>query len=157
MSHPSIQPACAIRTGRPSDADDINSLLDAWEMGGDFEPTEFLVAESEGRIAGVARVDRMDGYVWLHPIAVAAGYQRQGVGSALLEGLLRQHGSIRVVARGASVPFYAHLGFFPTEWDEVASSLKAECDGCTDAAECRPVPMCHRGLQPTECEEQQSV
>jgi putative acetyltransferase len=55
-----------------------------------------LVAEKEGRVVGhvafspVAMSDGNEGWYGLGPVSVLPGYQRQGIGSALIrEGLLR--------------------------------------------------------------------
>ena len=132
-----------IRGGRASDAGALGELFEAQAMGPCGDPTEFVVVECAGTLAGAARAERLAGQTWLRPIVVEPSLQRRGIGSILLTELLYRHESLCLVARGGSAQFYRRHGFAEMSWDEVAPSLRAECEECPDRVECHPLPMRH--------------
>jgi putative acetyltransferase len=80
-------------------------------------PLETLVAESDGRLAGVAQLDPRSGI--LRALFVDDGFQGRGVGRALLErveararaaGCARLHGAMSLNA----IAFYRSAGFLPS-------------------------------------------
>jgi N-acetylglutamate synthase-like GNAT family acetyltransferase len=131
----------AMRAGVSSDQAVLDGLLEAEGMGAGVDPSEFVVVESDGRIVGIARAEVIDGDAWIRPIAVTAPGRGRGIGSTLVRELAARHGTLRVVARGASAGFYAALGFVEMGWETTAEGLRAECEQCPDLDACHPVPM----------------
>ena len=77
----------------------------------------------------------------MNPVVSCATWRGWGVGRALVEEALARVGELRLVARGASVPFYRALGFKEVPWDAIAPTIAADCDGCEMRGECAPLPM----------------
>lgn len=77
----------------------------------------------------------------VNPVVSCVTWRGWGVGSALVEEALRSRGELRLVARGASAPFYRALGFEELPWDAIAPEIAVDCDGCEMRGECRPLPM----------------
>jgi len=137
----------AIRGGRAADAACLHALLGAWDMEGEFDPSESLVAERDGEVLGAARVEVVEERPWLRPIVVARGSERRGIGSALIAGLFKRYESLHVVARGSAAAFYERCGFSASTWNEVPSVLRSECETCQERQECCPRPMSRWGLE----------
>ena len=79
----------------------------------------FLVAELENRVVGMVRGVWDGSRALVHQLSVDPGYQRQGIGSALMRALahrFREHGapSLAVTATEKTSRFYERLGFAPT-------------------------------------------
>ena len=82
-----------------------------------------------------------NGAAHVNPVVSCATWRGWGVGRALVEEALASCGERRLVARGASVPFYRALGFEELPWDAIAPEIAVDCDGCEMRGECRPLPM----------------
>lgn len=82
-----------------------------------------------------------NGAAHVNPVVSCATWRGWGVGRALVEEALASCGELRLVARGASVPFYRALGFEELPWDTIAPEIAVDCDGCEMRGECRPLPM----------------
>ena len=82
-----------------------------------------------------------NGAAHVNPVVSCATWRGWGVGRALVEEALASCGGLRLVARGASVPFYRALGFEELPWDAIAPEIAVDCDGCEMRGECRPLPM----------------
>jgi len=130
-----------VRHGLPSDGSFLCGLMDAEGMATDADPTEFVVAEASGRYLGAARVETVGDKSWIRPLVVADHAQRRGVGRALVGELASDHGRLYVVARGAAVGFYERAGFAMADWGIAPDDLRAECDACSDFAQCRPAVL----------------
>jgi len=126
MIQPTIRPFCL---------EDSEDVIDIWEACRlivpwndphkdiarklQVNPELFLVAELNGQIAGTV----MGGYEghrgWINYLAVAPGYQGQGVGRALMEtieGKLLALGCPKInlqvrKSNTAVIQFYGHLGY----------------------------------------------
>ena len=85
-------PGWTIRPARAEDREAVGTLLRASELGEeDLEtafPQGYVVAESGGRIAGVAGIERYGPHVLLRSVAVAASLRGKGVGEALVHDRL---------------------------------------------------------------------
>jgi len=119
----------------------VEALLAACDMEGPLDPCECLLAEDGGQLVGLARAERAGGVAYLRPVAVAPRYRGQGIGRMLVDALARQEGELRVVARGSASGFYTSLAFVQLAWELVDPAYQAECEGCPDLQECRPVGM----------------
>ena len=88
----------------------------------DVQGEEVWVAEAGGRVVGFASIWTLDNF--LHHLYVAAGYERKGVGSALLEHVCKSlHGCVRlkcVVANRTALDFYRKRGWVEGETGEAA-------------------------------------
>ena len=82
-----------------------------------------------------------NGAAHVNPVVSCSTWRGWGVGRALVEEALASCGELRLVARGASVPFYRALGFEELPWDAIAPEIAVDCDGCEMRGECRPLPM----------------
>lgn len=126
-----------IRPERASDHDAIRTvvaaafksqleadLVDAIRSSPQYIPELALVAEIDGEIAGhvmVSHVELIDGSTThtihsLSPLAVAPALHGQGIGSALVEGVLAaaaEHGAGFVVLEG-DPRYYSRFGFEPS-------------------------------------------
>jgi ribosomal protein S18 acetylase RimI-like enzyme len=79
----------------------------------------FLVAEVDNRVVGMVRGVWDGSRALVHQLSVDPGYQRQGIGSALMRALarrFREHGapSLAVTATEKTSRFYERLGFAST-------------------------------------------
>jgi N-acetylglutamate synthase-like GNAT family acetyltransferase len=131
-----------IREGQPSDGRALVRLLASQQMATDVDPTDFILAEVNGRLCGAARLEWVgtdDAY--LRPIVVTTEAQRTGLGRALLERLCALCSRISVIARGDAVPFYRRLGFTSMDWSSVPGEYRDECERCDDLVQCRPMSM----------------
>jgi N-acetylglutamate synthase-like GNAT family acetyltransferase len=131
-----------IRQGRPSDGRALVRLLASHRMATDIDPTDFIVAEANGRLLGAARLTWVGtNDAFLRPIVVAPEARGTGLGRALLERLFDLCSSISVIARSDAVPFYRHLGFTAVDWSSAPGVYRDECECCDDLAQCRPSSM----------------
>jgi N-acetylglutamate synthase-like GNAT family acetyltransferase len=131
-----------IRNGRPSDEPALVRLLASEQMATDVDPTEFVLAEANGRLLGAVRLAWIKkGDAFLRPIVVAEGARGRGLGRALLERLFGICSSITVIARSDAVPFYRRLGFTDMDWSLLPGEYRDECACCDDLAQCRPMSM----------------
>jgi len=78
-----------------------------------LEWPRFIVAEDAGAIVGVGQVKpHRDGTRELASIAVLPGRQGQGIGTAIIEELLRREkGTLHLTCRGRLQGYYERFGF----------------------------------------------
>jgi amino-acid N-acetyltransferase len=81
----------------------------------------FLVAEESGGLIGVGQVKpHRDGSRELASIAVVPEWQGQGVGAAIVRGLLaRESGVLHLMCLSTNAPFYERFGFRQIEPEEM--------------------------------------
>jgi N-acetylglutamate synthase-like GNAT family acetyltransferase len=130
-----------IRKGLEKDRSALKELLEEFNMHGDVPPEEFLVAEEDGAVAGVVRLERIENDVYLRAMAVHSDWHGRGVGSRLVRELVAGLDQVKVVARGYAAPFYEKLGFKPVDWSVIHKNMSKECIECPDVLTCKPVPM----------------
>lgn len=91
------------------------------------------VWEEGGELAGFVAAHRIDGLLYIAQLAVAAGFQRRGIGRALIERAIAEARcgfpaaaliTDRLIAW--NMPFYASLGF--EEWPDPSPGIRAELD-----------------------------
>jgi N-acetylglutamate synthase-like GNAT family acetyltransferase len=75
--------------------------------------SRFLVAEEGGGLIGVGQVKpHRDGSRELASIAVVPEWQRQGVGAAIVRGLVaRENGVLHLMCVSTNAPYYERFGF----------------------------------------------
>ena len=131
-----------IRKGNSSDQQSLKELLAFHQMETDVDPSEFYVAETNGKLLGAVRLEwPAADHAYLRPIAVVSREKGRGIGRALLEKIFLECSRVSVVARGEAVPFYLRLGFIPIDWETVPDSYRRECELCEERKQCRAVPM----------------
>jgi N-acetylglutamate synthase-like GNAT family acetyltransferase len=130
-----------LRRGRSEELEAVQTLLQACEMGVELDPGECLLAEEEGEVVGLGRLENSGGVPYLRPIAISPHHQHRGIGRQLLSALLTDLHELRVVARGKAFGFYSALGFESMDWDCVYAGYRQECAECPDHEQCGPVPM----------------
>ena len=130
-----------LRRGYQEDAYAVQELLRACGMEAEIDPCNCLLADEEGMIVGLGRLEYGEDVPYLRPIAIAPAHQHRGVGRRLLEALLTNLDELRVVSRGNALGFYSGLGFEPMGWDSVHATYRQECAECPELAVCGPMPM----------------
>jgi amino-acid N-acetyltransferase len=102
--------------------------LEAEDLDRDaFVLEDFVVAtDTTGRFAGCARLKHYDDCVELSSVAVSPAYRGQGVGSALVEALLRRSGvaAIHLVCEPKETLFFQRFGFIPLPRDQRPAALE---------------------------------
>lgn len=133
----------AIRDGREADLAYLNAYAAAEGMDTLPSATGVRVAVNDEDVpVGFLRLQKGENGVFhVNPVVSCATWRGWGVGRALVEEALSRVGELRLVARGASVPFYRALGFKEVPWDAIAPTIAADCDGCGMRGECVPLPM----------------
>ena len=130
-----------LRKGEELDRLAIHSLLASYEMEADLPPSDFMVVEINGQLAGAARLEWEDQGVYVRPILVNPAWRRRSIGTALIRALTQNLSVLHVVARGQAIGFYRKLGFQPMSWDQVPERYRDECETCPNSNTCHPEPM----------------
>ncbi len=121
--------------------------LDAycWNEGMDNLPSlerVTVAANADDEPVGFIRIALgANGAAHVNPVVTHASWRGYGVGRALMEAAAAEYGELRLVARGASVPFYDALGFEECDWGLIDTSVTENCEGCELVDECNPKPM----------------
>lgn len=133
-----------LRPARDADMDYVNAYA-AWEgMDAIPSPEGVTVAVNEDDVPiGFVRVwvDPQNGQAYVNPIVLYQPWRGFGIGRLLMEDVHERFGSIRLVSRGVSIPFYRALGYEDVEWELIAPEIASDCDGCEMREECTPQPM----------------
>lgn len=133
----------SIRDGREADLNYLNAYAYAEGMGALAGVEGVRVAVNDEDVpVGFLRIQvGADGVAYVNPVVTCAPWRGWGVGRALVEEAIERYGRLRLVARGASIPFYRALSFEDFAWSDVAPEIAADCDGCEMYEECTPLPM----------------
>ncbi|WP_440953347.1 GNAT family N-acetyltransferase [Methanococcoides sp. FTZ1] len=131
----------AIREASEKDGEHVQCLLSTYFLDMDEVPIDdFIVAESNGKIVGVAAIaDR--GCCEVHSIAVHPNYRGNGIGSKMVSRLFETVGHDRVFVRTSSPIFFRKLGFIELPMAEKAR-LWEDCRECDRFEGCRQHVMC---------------
>lgn len=133
-----------LRPARDADMDYVNAYA-AWEgMDAIPSPEGVTVAVNEDDVPiGFVRVwvDPQNGQAYVNPIVLYQPWRGFGIGRLLMEGVHERYGSVRLVSRGVSIPFYHALGYTDIDWELIAPEIAGDCDGCEMREECTPQPM----------------
>lgn len=132
-----------LRDAREDDLAYLNVYAAAEGMDGLPSIENVRVAVNEDDVpVGFLRLQKgANGVFHVNPVVTCPTWRGWGVGRALVEEALATCGELRLVARGASVPFYRALGFGEMPWEAIAPEVAVDCDGCEMRGECRPLPM----------------
>ena len=137
-----------LRQAREADMDYINAYA-AWEGMDAIPSTEGVtVAVNEDDIpVGFVRVwvDPQAGQAYVNPIVLYAPWRGRGIGRTMMDDVHKRYGSIRLVSRGVSIPFYRALGYTDIDWELICPEIAGDCDGCEMREECTPQPMEYLG------------
>ncbi len=103
-----------IRRARESDWDDIKSLLESMNLAhASISVKNFWIAEDEGRVVGLAQLEKTGGHFFLSSVGVCPDQRGKGIASALLEKMLSQ--ADQVVYLYTVIPdFFKEFGFVTT-------------------------------------------
>lgn len=107
----------------------------------DVEGVTVAVNEEDVPVGFIRIVLDSEGVANVYPIVTYSAWRGYGVGRALIEHALNEHGELKLVSRGASRGFYETLGFTPCDWSLIERGFSEDCDGCSWRDECDPVPM----------------
>mgnify|MGYP001473359970 CR=1 FL=1 len=121
----------SVRAARPADLKTIIEILDQSDLRYSHETLNgFQLAEKDGLIAGIVRLDEQQDFIFLTSLGVRPEFQKQGIATALLEQLFK---SIKKpIYLYTIIPdFFSRLGFVPSP---VPPSLPPKkifgCDEC---------------------------
>lgn len=131
-----------IRYGMETDRQALQSLLAHNNMETIIEPSEFLLAEIDGEIAGAIRLEYDSNDAYIRPIVVASKWRGKSIGRVLLNRVVQStQNNLYAIARGSAKGFYLRMGFQSTSWDRISEKNRLECASCPDFKKCHPVPM----------------
>ena len=144
---------------RPAEERDRESVRILVELGGmvlpdDWQQGTVAVEELQGGEAGNAP-DAVIGYLRVQqtnkgphvaPVAVLPTWQGQGVGHALMDNALTQHGPLKLVSQGSAAGFYRAIGCTGISFDEISGDLEEDCAHCPDRKTCQPVAFLYKGV-----------
>ena len=123
-----------VRPARASDAAQVVALEQAAGVEVAFDPAEFHVAESDGRVVACARLRRFpDGTLEIASVAVDSALRGQGVGARLVQRTLEDaDGPVHALALAPG--FFLRLGFRAVP--DVPAALREKLE--TTCADSRP-------------------
>lgn len=133
-----------LRAARSEELDILSALSNLEGMDRLPSVDNVCVAVNEDdQIIGFIRLQQDRTGIWyVNPVVVESGWRGNGVGRMLIEDAHDRVGELRLIARGAVVPFYLKLGFSEMNWDDVDLEAASEdCDNCPYRADCFPQPM----------------
>lgn len=96
----------------------------------DLDPTalhwsHFLIAEAEGKIAGIGQVRPYPKCRELGSLVVKEAYRQQGVGALIVNALLeRETGDVYLECESQNERYYTRFGFEPIPWWRAPLPLK---------------------------------
>ena len=123
----SLAPPLHVRPARDADAPAVVRLLEGAGLDAAFEPREFVVAESAGRVVASARLRPLaDGTRELASVAVAKELRGQGVGARVVQAALAP-ATGTVFALALAPGFFERLGF--QRLPETPEALRDKADG----------------------------
>lgn len=102
-----------LRQGSEADGAAIAALLAANSMEADIPAEEFLVAEVESRLVGLARLEGEGEEVYIRPVVVDSGWQGKGLGRSLVQQVSNGLPAVHVIARGEATSFMPTWALFP--------------------------------------------
>ena len=128
--------AWVIRDARAADRDEVGALLRGVRLGEEDLDTAFpggyVVAESGGRVAGIAGIERYGPHALLRSVAVAEMLRGSGVGEALVRDRLaaaEAEGAEDVwLLTTTAERWFPRFGFVPAERAAIPAPLQASAE-----------------------------
>ena len=144
-----------IRKARLADAAAIADLVALGEREGQLLPRsqqmiegsidDWIVAEDDGRIAGVGSLIEMGPMLAeVRSLAVAPAYRKNGIGGQIVEALIdlaKSRGVPNVFALTRAVPFFEKLGFRVTVKEDFPEKVWRDCLICPVRLACDEVAV----------------
>ncbi|NOQ48354.1 GNAT family N-acetyltransferase [Methanococcoides sp.] len=131
----------AIRYAEISDRRSVEGIMGTYFLDIDDVPMEdFIVAEVDGKIVGVAAVSDKE-CCEVHSIAVHPTYRGMGVGSKMIARLMGAVSHERLYVRTTSPVFFKKMGFVELPMSEKAS-LWQDCRECDRYDNCKQYVLC---------------
>ncbi len=132
-----------LRAAAPADKPYLDAFCFAEGMDNlpDLEGVTVAVNADDEPVGFIRLVQGANGVWHVNPVVVHPTWRGYAVGRTLTERALAAKGELRLVARGAAVPFYERLGFTACAWEDVDMSVTEDCEGCPWRSECAPCPM----------------
>jgi amino-acid N-acetyltransferase len=125
-------PDATLRQAHADDLDEVTRLLNASHLPLDGVAAsfgDFVVAESDGTIVGVAGLERCETNALLRSVAVADTWRSHGVGRALVERILAMAESRGIPAlyllTTTAEGYFPNLGFEKIDREEVPDDIRA--------------------------------
>ncbi|NPE30326.1 GNAT family N-acetyltransferase [Methanococcoides sp. SA1] len=130
-----------IRGAESSDRGSVEGIMGTYFLDIDDVPMEdFIVAEMDGKIIGVAAVSEKE-CCEVHSIAVHPTYRGMGIGSKMISRLLEDVSHGRLYVRTTSPVFFRKMGFVELPMSEKAS-LWQDCRECDRYDNCKQYVLC---------------
>ncbi|ABE52341.1 GNAT family N-acetyltransferase [Methanococcoides burtonii] len=131
----------AIRDAEISEGGSIEGIMGTYFLDIDDVPIEdFIVAEVEGKIVGVAAVSVKE-CCEVHSIAVHPTYRGLGIGSKMISRLIEDVSHERLYVRTTSPLFFRKMGFVELPMSE-KTSLWQDCCECGRYDNCKQYVLC---------------
>ncbi|NPE28148.1 GNAT family N-acetyltransferase [Methanococcoides sp. SA1] len=130
-----------IRGAEASECGSVEGIMGTYFLDIDDVPIEdFIVAEVEGKIIGVATVSEKE-CCEVHSIAVHPSYRGMGIGSKMISRLMEDVSSDRLYVRTTSPDFFKKMGFIELPMSE-KKSLWQDCRECDRYDNCKQYVLC---------------
>jgi amino-acid N-acetyltransferase len=136
------------REAKARETDAIRSLLEESELPTESvgkNTTEFFVAESAGRIVGIAGFEFYGSDALLRSVAIPADLQNKGIGSGMVDWMLAQaktRGTRRIVLlTDTAQKFFERKGFEVTDRSAIRNEAMTSSSEFTDACPVSAVCM----------------
>lgn len=112
---------------------------------------DFLVAETEGRIAGACGLSfGPERLVEIRSLAVLPEFYRQGIGTALVNKCIQQatlEEGERIFVLTYAIPLFEKLGFRFISMDQLPEKIWKDCQGCRKQDHCDETAMIRNLVQ----------
>ncbi len=149
-----------VRLANIDDVKPLQMILQSSDMDLVSDIEDHVVITDEQGVCGGGLIFQMDeNYFHLLTIAVCQEERSRGIGSVLLQQILKQPWTcckdaifnpgepyrVTTVARGKSRPFYEKNGLTLCEFGDLVAPFIDQCDTCPDVADCNGVAMTFSG------------
>lgn len=130
-----------IRAAEAADSGAVEGIMGTYFLDIDDVPMEdFIVAEMDGKIVGVAAISERD-CCEVHSIAVHPSYRGMGIGSKMITRLMGDVSHDRLYVRTTSPVFFKKMGFVELPMSEKAT-LWRDCRECDRYDNCKQYVLC---------------
>ena len=93
-----------------------------------FDPTQLQIIQIKGKDIGLLQVERRPGAVFLGNLLILPGYQRCGLGTLIVQDIIKDAGDLpvelSVLKPNPAKRLYERLGFLITSQDDVRYQMK---------------------------------